>query len=78
MRRRALLLAIADYDPLSVIDYVSNDIPRLKEALLRGGYRLDDITSAGAEAGKERTRELTTARLRKFDLRFSRQRRKRG
>jgi hypothetical protein len=64
MSRRALLLAIADYDPLRALDYVANDIPRLKAALTRAGFDSTHIEAAGAGAGETRPRELTTARLR--------------
>ena len=64
MTRRALLLAIADYDPLQPLGYVSNDSPRMSAALARAGFRPTDIISAGAGAGERQTRELTTTRLR--------------
>jgi hypothetical protein len=64
MSRRALLLAIAEYDPLPVIPYVENDNSRLRSALLRAGYRSEHIIIEGAGAGRQRTRELTTSRLR--------------
>ena len=64
MPRRALLLAIADYDPLPALDYVSNDIPRLKAALTRAGFEPKRIEAVGAGSGETRVRELTTARLR--------------
>lgn len=64
MPRRALLLAIADYDPLPALDYVANDIARLKAALTRAGFHLKHIGAAGAGSGEARARELTTARLR--------------
>jgi Caspase domain len=64
MSRRALLLAIADYDPLPPLDYVANDISRLKMALTRAGFEPTQIEAAGAGAGETRPRELTTARLR--------------
>jgi len=64
MPRRALLLAIADYDPLPALDYVANDIPHLKAALTRAGFDPDHIAAVGAGSGEVRVRELTTARLR--------------
>ena len=64
MPRRALLLAIANYDPLPTLEYVSNDIPRLKAALTRAGFDPKRIEAVGAGSGEVRVRELTTARLR--------------
>jgi hypothetical protein len=64
MTRRALLLAIADYDPLQSLSYVNNDIPRLTAALIRAGIHPDHITAAGAGARETRARELTSTRLR--------------
>ena len=64
MSRRALLLAIADYDPLPALGYVANDIPRLSAALARAGFNPKDIETAGAIAGGTQGRELTTTRLR--------------
>lgn len=64
MPRRALLLAIADYDPLPALDYVGNDVPRLKAALTRAGFHPDYIDAAGDGSGEARQRELTTSRLR--------------
>jgi hypothetical protein len=64
MPRRALLLAIADYDPLPALDYVANDVPRLKSALTRGGFDPKRIEAVVAGSGEVRVRELTTARLR--------------
>jgi len=64
MPRRALLLAIADYDPLPALDYVANDISRLKAALTRAGFDPKHIEAVGGGSGEVRTRELTTARLR--------------
>ncbi len=64
MSRRALLLAIADYDPLQPLGYVSNDVPRLGAALARAGFEPKNIIAAGAGAGETRVRELTTTRLR--------------
>jgi hypothetical protein len=64
MARRALLLAIADYHPLPTLDYVANDIARLKAALTRAGFDPGHIEAAGAGSGEARARELTTARLR--------------
>jgi hypothetical protein len=64
MPRRALLLAIADYDPLPALDYVANDIARLKAALTRAGFDPKHIEAVGGGSGEVRARELTTARLR--------------
>jgi hypothetical protein len=64
MPRRALLLAVADYDPLPALNYVANDIPRLRAALTRAGFDPKHIEAAGAGAGEARARELTTTRLR--------------
>jgi hypothetical protein len=64
MRRRALLLAIADYDPLQPLAYVKNDTPRLAAALGRSGFQPKEIAAAGAGAEGNRARELTTTRLR--------------
>ena len=66
MSRRALLLAISDYDPLQPLSYVSNDIPRLTTALTRAGFHPDHIVTAGAGAGEVRTRgnAATSTRLR--------------
>jgi hypothetical protein len=64
MPRRALLLAIADYDPLPALDYVANDIARLKAALTRAGVDPKHIVALGGGSGEVRARELTTARLR--------------
>ena len=62
--QRALLLAIADYDPLPTISTVANDIPRLSAALGRAGFDPHDIELAGAIVGEKQSRELTTSRLR--------------
>jgi Caspase domain len=64
MPRRALLLAIADYDPLPALNYVANDIARLKAALTRAGFDPKHIEAVGGGSGEMRARELTTARLR--------------
>ncbi len=64
MSRRALLLAIADYDPLPALDYVANDIAHMKAALARAGFEPKDIEVAGAGVGEVRARELTSTRLR--------------
>src|SRR5690348_9674499 len=66
MSRRALLLAIADYDPLPTLGYVANDISRLRAALARAGFDPKHIQAAGAGAGNGPSRELTTARLRDY------------
>jgi hypothetical protein len=52
MPRRALLLAIADYDPLPALDYVANDVPRLKSALTRGGFDPKRIEAAWRDQAK--------------------------
>ena len=65
MPRRALLLAIADYDPLPVLEYVANDVSRLRAALTRAGFNPKHIEPVGGGSSSEvRARELTTARLR--------------
>ncbi len=64
MSRRALLLAISDYDPLQPLSYVSNDIPRLTTALTRAGFHPDHIVTAGAGAGEVRLGNCTSTRLR--------------
>jgi hypothetical protein len=64
MSRRALLLAIADYDALPALGYVANDISLLKATLTRAGFDPKYIEGIGAGAGEARSRELTTTRLR--------------
>jgi Caspase domain len=64
MSRRALLLAIADYEPLPPLDYVARDIPRLRRALASAGFDPQAIDAAGAGVEFARNVILTSTRLR--------------
>jgi hypothetical protein len=64
MSRRALLLAIAEYDPLPRLDYVARDIPTLRRALTNAGFDPQAIEGYGAGAESRRSGLLTNTRLR--------------
>ena len=69
MPRRALLLAIAKYDSGHDLDYVANDIPRLRPALHSAGYDPSNIAASGVGVGAD-DQELTSTRLRRLIREF--------
>jgi len=65
MRRRALLLAIATYRQLPTLGYVANDIPRLRAALVRAGFDLEEIDASGAGVDESQAGDVTSTKLRR-------------
>jgi hypothetical protein len=64
MTRRALLLAISDYDPLPPLPYVTRDIPRMRRALASAGFDPGAIEAIGPGAEQGRSGVLTNTKLR--------------
>jgi hypothetical protein len=66
--RRALLLAIADYDLADSIPYVRGDVPRMQRALNLMGIPASKIEAHGP--GIEGSRDLSAARIRTLIQKF--------
>jgi caspase domain-containing protein len=67
-RRRALLLAISEYEPVDPLPYVRGDVPRMQRALELMGVAPGKIEAHGF--GIEGSPDLSTGRLRTFIQRF--------
>ncbi|UKJ75930.1 caspase family protein [Azospirillum brasilense] len=60
--RRALLLAIADYEWVPKLEYVRSDVPRMRQALERMGVPLNNVSAYGAGC-EDPGADLSTARM---------------